>query len=70
MPEEVGSATACPGTERGRMNRLAILDDWKATHAGGCIRAFVPDERNPLPGGYGIHTSDSSILFGKDHPRS
>lgn len=32
MPKEVLLRDALPKTERGKMHRLALLDDWKATH--------------------------------------
>jgi len=34
-PKEVIFRDHLPKTERGKMNRIAILDDWKATHAAG-----------------------------------
>ncbi|MEE8334696.1 MAG: class I adenylate-forming enzyme family protein [Alphaproteobacteria bacterium] len=35
MPKQILVRDALPKTERGKMNRLALLDDWKEEHAGG-----------------------------------
>jgi len=35
MPKQVHVRAALPKTERGKMNRLQLLDEWKAAHARG-----------------------------------